>query len=254
MMAEARALAVVTGGGSGIGAATAIRLARRGLDVLVTGRTPAKLESVVETIRAAGGRAEAVAADCGSEDGRTAIVARAAGRPVRVFVHSAGRDPVTAFADTTPADVEAVLAVNVVAPFFLAQALLPLLADGASITFVGSVAARRGMAGHAIYGASKAALTGLTINLASELAPRIRVNCVSPGGTNTAMLADYVEKTRAGLSEKETKRQHVAASARILLRRVADPDEVAATIEHVALDATAMTGIDLAVDVGYVAS
>ncbi|MEC9345912.1 MAG: SDR family oxidoreductase [Pseudomonadota bacterium] len=254
MSAEARALAIVTGGGSGIGAATAIRLARRGLDVLVTGRTPAKLDNVVETIRAAGGRAEAVAADCGTEDGRTAIVAAAAGRPVRAFVHSAGRDPVTAFAETTPAVVQEVLAVNVVAPFFLAQALLPLLADGASITFVGSVAARRGMVGHAIYGSSKAALTGLTINLASELAPRIRVNCVSPGGTNTAMLADYVEKTRTGLSEKEAKRQHVAASARILLRRVADPDEVAATIEHVALDATAMTGIDLAVDVGYVAS
>ncbi|GJL86957.1 MAG: short-chain dehydrogenase [Minwuia thermotolerans] len=247
-------LAVITGGGSGIGAATALRLARRGLTVLINGRSAGRLDALAAAVVAEGGAVETVAADCGAPEGRQAILDAVAGRPVVAFIHSAGLDRIKPFEATTPEDFADIVAVNIAAPFFLGQALLPCLADGASITLVGSVSARHGLPRHALYGASKAALSGLTVNLASELAPRIRVNCVSPGGTNTAMLADFVQRAQEGLSEKAARRQHVAGSARMLLGRVAEPDEVAATIEHVALDASAMTGIDLSVDVGYSAS
>lgn len=247
-------IALVTGGGSGIGAATARRLAARGLHVVVSGRTAARLDDVVSAIAAAGGSAEAVAADCGDDIGRAAILATLGQRPVRAFVHAAGLDRIKSLAQTDRADFDALMAVNVAAPFFLCQGLLDRFTAGASITLVGSVAARRGMRHHVLYGASKAALIGMTVNLAQELAPRVRVNLVSPGGTDTAMLADYVARSRAGLSEKAAARQHIAESSRMLLRRVAAPDEVAATIVHLALDATAMTGVDLPVDVGYTAS
>lgn len=254
MTGGAGGLAVITGGGSGIGAATALRLARRGLTVLINGRSAGRLAEVAAAIAAEGGTVETVAADCGTPEGRQAILDAVAGRPVAAFIHSAGLDRIKPFEATTPGDFADIVAVNIAAPFFLSQALLPCLAEGASITLVGSVSGRHGLPRHALYGASKAALSGLTVNLASELAPRIRVNCVSPGGTNTAMLADFVQHAQEGLSEKAARRQHIAGSARMLLGRIAEPDEVAATIEHVALDASAMTGIDLPVDVGYSAS
>ncbi len=94
----------------------------------------------------------------------------------------------------------------------------------------------------------------MTVNLATELGPRIRVNCVSPGATDTAMLADFIARSRDGLSEKAAQRQQIAAASRNLLRRLAAPVEVAETVVHLALDATATTGVDLPVDLGYMAS
>lgn len=247
-------LAVVVGGGSGIGAATAMRLARRGLCVIITGRTHESLSRTAGSIRAAGGRVEVVVSDCGASDGRAALIDALGDRPVRAYVQAAGQDRIRTFATTTVADFDQLVATNLAAPFFLSQLLLTRFSEQASITFVGSVSAQHGLPRHALYGATKAALRGLTVNLASELAPAVRVNCVSPGGTDTPMLADFVERSREGLTDKEIRRQHVASSARMLLGRVANPDEVAATIEHVALDATAMTGVDVPVDVGYTAS
>ena len=195
-----------------------------------------------------------VVADCGTPEGRTALIAALGARRVRAYVQAAGQDRIKTFATTTMADFDQLVATNLSAPFFLSQSLVGYFAENASITYVGSVSGQHGLPRHALYGATKAALRGLTVNLASELAPKVRVNCVSPGGTNTPMLADFVQRSRQGLTEKEIKRQHVASSARMLLGRVANPDEVAVTIEHVALDATAMTGVDVPVDVGYSAS
>ena len=199
-------------------------------------------------------QSEAVVADCATASGLGSVVDAISLRSVCAIVHAAGGDRIKAFSATSRADFDALIAINVAAPYFLTQALLARLQDGAAVVFVGSVSARRGLPMHALYGATKAALCGLTVNLASELAPRVRVNCVSPGATDTAMLEDFMRRSREGLSESEIKRQHVASSARQLLRRIAQPEEVARTIVHVALDATAMTGIDLAVDVGYTAS
>ncbi|MET0578100.1 MAG: SDR family oxidoreductase [Ilumatobacteraceae bacterium] len=124
------------------------------------------------------------------------------------------------------------------------------MGDGAGIVDVGSISATRGRARHSAYGTSKAALIGLTANLAVELGPGIRVNCVSPGATRTGMLRAYVRANARGLSDEDRARQLVADWARMPLGRVAEPAEVAAACVTLALDATAITGVDLAVDVG----
>ncbi len=246
--------AVVTGAGSGIGRETAVLLGKRGLNVLCAGRTRAALEETATLIEAAGATSRVVVADCGSDAGRAVLVDAASEIPVSAFVHAAGADRIKPFAETTRDDFDALVGINLAAPFFLVQALLPRFVDGASVVFVGSVSAQRGMVRHAAYGATKSALTGLTVNLATELGPRIRVNCVSPGATDTAMLADFIARSRDGLSEKAVQRQQIAAASRNLLRRLAAPLEVAATIVHLALDAAAVTGVDLPVDLGYMAS
>jgi 3-oxoacyl-[acyl-carrier protein] reductase len=253
-MSSQHAIAVVTGSGSGIGRQTAVLFGKRGLHVVCPGRTAASLAETAALIEAAGGTSRVVVADCGSEAGRTALVDAVAELPASAFVHAAGADRIKPFAATTRDDFDALVAINLAAPFFLVQALLPRFVDGAGVVFVGSVAAQRGMMRHAAYGATKAALAGLTVNLAAELGPRIRVNCVSPGATDTAMLTDFIARSRDGLSEKAAQRQQVATASRNLLRRLAAPVEVAATIVHLALDATAVTGVDLPVDLGYTAS
>ena len=222
--------------------------------MLCVGRTAKTLDEVVTTIAAAGGTAEAVEADCSTAAGVATIAAAVGDRPVAVLIHAAGRDLAQGFADTTQADLDALLAVNLGAPFFLTQALLPNLADGAGVVFVGSVSATAGRNRHAAYGASKAALIGLVANLAVELAPKIRVNCVSPGATRTGMLAEFVAESTKGLSDDEQRRLRTSDRARILLGRIAEPAEVAASIVHLAVDATAVTGVDLPVDVGYTIS
>jgi 3-oxoacyl-[acyl-carrier protein] reductase len=249
-------IAVVTGAGSGIGRRCAERLAARGLHVVVAGRTAATLAEVVTAIEGGGGAATAVVADCATDDGRAALLAATAavGSPVAAFVHAAGADLVASLAETTADQLDELLAINVRAPFLLTQALAPTMADGAGIVYVGSISATRGRPRHAAYGASKAALIGLTANLAAELGPRLRVNCVSPGATRTGMLRTYVRESMRGLSDDERARLAVSDAARMPLGRVAEPDEVAIACVHLALDATATTGVDLPVDVGYTAT
>jgi NAD(P)-dependent dehydrogenase (short-subunit alcohol dehydrogenase family) len=246
--------AIVTGAGSGIGRACAELLAGRGMHVICAGRTAETLKQTLAAVRAAGGDGEAVAADCATVEGVAEVTAAATNRSVATVVHAAGADLAKAFSATTADDFDRLIDVNVRAPFFLTQALLPVLADGAGLVFVGSISAVRGRDRHSAYGAAKAALIGLTANLAVELAPRIRVNCVSPGATRTGMLRDYIKQSTSGIPPDELERLQVADQARMPLRRVAEPAEVAASIVHLAVDATAVTGIDLAVDVGYSAS
>ena len=226
------------------------------MHVICVGRTAVTLDETVTSLRAAGSSGEAVVADVATDDGRATVLARAAAgnRRLAAFVHAAGADLVKDLATTTAADLDRLLDVNVRAPFFLTQALLAMFADGAGVVFVGSVSATRGRDRHSAYGASKAALIGLTANLAVELGPRVRVNCVSPGATRTGMLRAYIKDSTRDLSHEAIERLTIADGARMPLQRVAEPTEVAASIVHLALDATATTGVDLPVDVGYTAS
>lgn len=246
--------AVVTGGGTGIGRATALLLARRGIGVIVSGRTAATLDATLGAIVGAGGTGTTGVADVGTAEGVDAIADAVGGCTLVALVHAAGRDIAQAFTETTRDDLAEMLATDVYAPFFVTQRLLPRLADGAGVVFVGSISARHGRDRHAGYGAAKAALIGLTANLAVELGPRVRVNCVSPGATRTAMLRDYVRASTSHLSDEQKAIVGVQDAARLVLGRVAEPAEVAATIVHLALDATSITGVDLPVDVGYSAS
>lgn len=247
-------IAVVTGAGSGIGRATAVRIAARGFGVICTGRTAASLEETIAVIQQAGGRAEAVVADCSTMDGVQSILDAARGRPIHTLVHAAGADTALDFSSTGVSDFDRMFHTNVRGPFFLTQGLVPFMVTGSSVVFVGSVSARRGRIRHAAYGASKAALCGLAVNLAAELGPRIRVNVVSPGATRTKMLRAFVRESTQGLPPSRLDELKVSDAARNLLGRVAEADEVAATVVHVALDATSMTGQEVLADMGYAAS
>ncbi len=184
--------AAVTGAGSGIGSACAEELGRRGLEVLCIGRRQQLLEQTVEAIAEGGGKAIAVPADITTEQGLRNVADLLEARSLTALVHAAGRDSVTAFSDTSRAEFEAVVGTNLSGPFFLTQALIDKLAHGAGIVFISSIAALAGRRKAAAYGASKAALLGLTRQLAAELAPGVRVNCVSPGATLTPMLEQFI--------------------------------------------------------------
>jgi NAD(P)-dependent dehydrogenase (short-subunit alcohol dehydrogenase family) len=249
-------LAVITGAGTGIGRATAELLATRGFHVMLVGRTEWTLTETVNAITAAGGSAEYVVADVGEAQAVDRVIDALVGRPVHVVVHAAGQHLPKTFADTTREDFQSQVDVNLTGPFFLTQAIAPHMLPDGSVVFISSTVAERARDLHTAYAASKAALIALTKHLAAELGPSIRVNCVSPGATATAMLMAYVEASSRRLSdeEREATRQNSGNRSRLLLGRVATPEEVAATVVHLAVDATAVTGIDVAVDGGYRAS
>ncbi|MCA2229588.1 SDR family NAD(P)-dependent oxidoreductase [Nonomuraea aurantiaca] len=245
-------LAVVTGASSGIGAAVARHLTDRGLIVLGVARRAAELHKVGTDIQGSGSF-EPVVADLTTEAGIAAVAAAVAGRPVTALVHCAGIDHVREIATTTRAELDALWNINISAPILLTRTLLDVLADGAGVVFIGSTAATRGIDRHAAYGASKAALLGLTVNMAVDLAPRVRVNCVSPGGTRTPMTAGYLAAYRQGADPERVGRELAVESGRMLLGGLTEPKDVALTVGHVALDATAMTGTVIYIDGGFTA-
>ena len=168
-------------------------------------------------------------------------------------MHAAGQESVRRLGDTDRAELERVFATNVFGAFLLTRALAPQLGDGAAVTFVASIAAVRGRDRHAAYGASKAALIGLTHNLAVELAPAARVNCVLPGPVQTPMLQEYLTSYLGPSPSEEDLATIRVEAGRVPLRRIADPAEIATTIVHLCLDATATTGAAFPVDLGYTA-
>ncbi|MEV4621850.1 SDR family NAD(P)-dependent oxidoreductase [Asanoa sp. NPDC049573] len=183
--------ALVTGGTSGIGRATALALANLGAHVLVAGRDPRRGDEVVRAIREKGGKADFLATDLRDEDAARSLAARArelAGR-VDVLVNNAGIYPFMATDETSEIDFDAVYALNVKAPYFLVAELAPDMAargDGVIVN-VTTMVAEFGMSGMALYGSSKAAVVLLTKAWAAEYGPRgVRVNAVSPGPVQTA--------------------------------------------------------------------
>jgi len=183
--------ALVTGSTSGIGRATAERLAAEGMHVVVSGRNAERGDEVVRGIRAAGGTADFVRADlrdaASAKELADAALAIGGGR-VDVLVNSAGIFPFGATADTTSESFDEVYDVNVKAPYFLVAALAPGMAErgAGAIVNVTTMVAEFGAAGMGLYGSTKAALVLLTKSWAAEFGPAgVRVNAVSPGPTRT---------------------------------------------------------------------
>jgi NAD(P)-dependent dehydrogenase (short-subunit alcohol dehydrogenase family) len=193
---EAHALqgkrAVVTGGSSGLGRATAVALADAGADVAVLARSAEDLEQTCDAVRERGHRARAVPVDLADADACLAAAGEAASAlgGVDILVNAAGTDVPGPVSGLSPADWDRVLDVNLRASFLLAHALWPHLvaADGATVVNVSSVAGRRGWAGAAVYCVAKFGLTGFTQALAAEGRPhRIRAAVVYPGAMDTSL-------------------------------------------------------------------
>jgi NAD(P)-dependent dehydrogenase (short-subunit alcohol dehydrogenase family) len=200
-------VAIVTGGSSGIGASTAIQLARRGTGVILTynSNKDGALETVA-AIEAAGGTAVALPLDIGAAQdfpafgaAVTAALSGTFGRETFDFlVNNAGiGHPAVPFEQTTPETFDLLMRVLFQGPFFLTKELLPLLADGGAIVNVssGSALATSVEAGYSAYASMKGAIIVLTRYLAKELAGRgIRVNSVLPGATRTRIADNSFER------------------------------------------------------------
>jgi NAD(P)-dependent dehydrogenase (short-subunit alcohol dehydrogenase family) len=237
--------ALVTGASRGIGRASALALARDGARVLVHyGQGKAEAEAVVAEIRAAGGSADAVAADLAAADGPHKLAAQVralVGERLDVLVANAGVSKAAPIEEITVADFDRLFAVNVRAPFFLVQQLLPLLKDGSSIVLLSSLAAHAAVGTLHVYAATKGAIDTLVKHLAAALGPRgIRVNAVAPGVVQTDM--SNFTKTDAG-------RDFTLGMQ--ALKRLAEPDDIGGVVAFLASnDARWIAGDTIHVDGG----
>jgi NAD(P)-dependent dehydrogenase (short-subunit alcohol dehydrogenase family) len=239
---------IVTGGGRGIGQATALAFAREGANVLVLGRTVSDLEATVARIESKGGRAWHARCDVRDEVevDRTVDAAVARAGRIHVLVNNAGIDDDTPFLEVDRDRWRAIIDTNLTGPFLMSQSVARHMATsgGGVILHNASIDASGGDGPFAAYNASKAALLGLNRTMALELAAHgIRSNCVSPGFTHTEMTEQAVgPELMAYLN---------GSFARVPMKRLVRPDEVAEAFLFLASDAaSAITGIDLRVDCG----
>lgn len=242
--------AIITGAGSGIGRASALRFAQEGAHVLVTGRTAAKVEETAELVRAAGGSAIAMAADAANEDDVEAVVslciAELGGLEV-FFANAATWVGNVSLFEQTVAQWQDVLRVNLIGAFLATKhAGRHMRAQGSgSIIFTSSVASLRANAGDAAYSASKAAINALAQVAANELSGSgVRVNAILPGLIET-------EGTKALFDAAKAR----GAASRLgqvnPLKRPGQPEEIAAMAAFLASeDASYVNGQAIAVDGG----
>jgi len=237
--------ALVTGASRGIGRASALALATAGAQVLVHySRGASEAEAVVAEIRKAGGRADAVGADLAAPDGAHKLarqVRKIVGDRLDILVANAGVSKAATIEDTSVEDFDHLFAVNVRAPFFLVQQLLPILGKGSSIVLLSSLGAHASVGTLPAYAATKGAIDTLVKHFASALGERgVRVNAVAPGVVETDMSS--FAKTDSGRNST------VAMQA---LKRIAQPEDIAPVVAFLASDqARWITGDTVRVDGG----
>lgn len=236
-----RGKALITGAGIRVGRAIAEALAAAGYDLFLhANRSRAGVEEVRRAVEAAGAEATILLADLSDPDevDRLAGEVAQATDALDLVVHNAAIYQKSPFAATDRASYRRMLAINLDAPFFLSQALLPLLERGRSpsIVHIGDIGGAAAEPGYAHYAVSKAGLLMLTRALAVELAPTIRVNSVSPG--TVAFPPDFDPEARERIL------------ARIPMGREGVVDDIAKAVVFLAKDAPYVTGQDLAVDGG----
>jgi len=245
-------VAIVTGGGTGIGAAVCLAMARRGARVLVNySRSAGEAEAVAAECRAAGVEAIAVEADLRHDDGARILAAAAEQRWGRIdfLVNNAGKTKFASHSDLDALSAEDFLDIyrlNVVGAFQAIRACVPALqrSDAASVVNVASVAGVFGHGSSVAYAASKGALLTMTKSLARALAPQIRVNAVNPGYVATRWWRD-----RVGDAEFEKLNARIAAGAP--LKKAPRGEDIADAILMFLDPATRMiTGETLLVDAG----
>ncbi|WP_063735235.1 SDR family NAD(P)-dependent oxidoreductase [Streptomyces sp. RTd22] len=238
--------AVITGGATGIGLATAVRLADEGAHVFITGRRKTVLDAAVETIGSA--RATAVAGDISdlADLDRLYDAVRARGRGLDVLFANAATASFATLEQITEEHVDETFGVNVRGTVFTVQKALPLLNEGASVILNSSVRAGDGVEAFGAYAASKAAVRSFARTWANELKGRnIRVNVVSPGTIDTPAVDGL-----AGTAE-DAAAIKAQFAARVPLGRIGRPEEVANAVAFLASEQSSfILGADLYVDGG----
>jgi NAD(P)-dependent dehydrogenase (short-subunit alcohol dehydrogenase family) len=237
--------AVIIGGTSGMGLATAKMLLDGGARVLVTGRSQAGLESAQKAL---GNEALVVSSDARSLTDIDALAAQVKAEfdTIDLLFVNAGFSIPTPVANVTEAIYDEMFNLNAKGPFFAVQKLAPLINRGGSVVLTTSVANVKGLPGQATYGAAKAALRSFARVLATELLPQeIRVNAVSPGPIDTGIL-EKVFPT----DEMRTKVREGTLGI-VPMKRYGTSEEIAKAVLFLAFDATFTTGAELPVDGGW---
>ncbi len=240
-------IAVITGGSTGIGLATAQRFIADGAQVVITGRNKEALELAVAEL---GDRATGIRGDVANLEDLDRLFAQVQqqfGR-IDVLFANAGIAPFVPIEAVTEEHFDGLFNINVRGLFFTVQKALPLLSENASIILNASVVAQSGLRNTSVYSATKAAVRSLGRTLAAELSPRgIRVNVVSPGLIQTPLV------DKLGLSKDELEAFGAQIVQQTPLGRPGRPEEIAATAAFLASDdASYFTGADLVVDGGMI--
>lgn len=232
--------AVITGGSSGIGLATAKRFVAEGATVFIMGRRQGHLDAAVAAI---GGKVYAVQGDVGnlSDLDRLYDTIKSAGRRIDIVFANAGAAVAGTLGSIRVEDFNTMIDVNLRGTLFTVQKALPLFNDNGAIVLTGSIAGVKGRAGRSVYAASKAALRSFARTWASDLRERgIRVNLISPGPTETGSLGNAPQSVRDELA------------APILRRSLGKPEEIAAAVTFLASDDAAfVNATELFADGGY---
>jgi len=238
-------VAVITGGNSGIGLASAKLFAEQGAHVVITGRRQQALD---DAVRAIGPSAVAIRGDVADPDHHREVADfvrdRFAG--VDIYMANAGVNTITASPDVSLAEYDAQFGINARGTFLGVQAIAPRLRYGGSIILLGSLASDKVLEGHAVYAGTKAAIGAFARSWALEFKDRgIRVNVLSPGPTETEIL----EKLGVPTGEREAFTAMMAGA--IPLGRLGRPEELARAALFLASNASSfVTGINLRVDGG----
>lgn len=237
--------AVVTGGNSGIGLATAQELASNGAKVVIAGRDQKTLDAAVASI---GENAFGVKADVSNLSDITALFEQASAKfgKIDILFVNAGIAKFAPLEQSDEALFDEIVNINFKGSYFTVKNALPFLNDGASIIFTTTVAAKIGMAGASVYAASKAAIHALTKIFAAELVGRnIRVNAVSPGPIDTPIF------DKMGAPDEAKKEMKDGIADKVPMKRFGTVGEVAKTVAFLASDDSSfITGVDLDVDGG----
>lgn len=238
-------IALVTGGSSGIGLATAKRFALEGARVFITGRRKEELDAAAKAIGPAATAVQSDASNLADLDRLFAVIKEKAGR-LDVLFGNAGGGEFAPLGQITEAHFDKTFATNVKGLLFTVQKALPLLPDGASIILNASIVSIKGMENFSVYSATKAAVRSFARSWTVDLkARKIRVNALSPGPIDTPGVNGL------GKNEEESQAIKKSLAAAVPLGRIGDPDEIAKAALFLASDDSSfVTGIELFVDGG----
>ncbi len=240
-------IAVITGGSSGMGRATAKQFVAEGATVIITGRRQDRLDEAVAEI---GGAIEGFRSDIANLNDLERLhahIAKTHGHLDVIFAN-AGGGTLGAFGTVTEADFDYSVSTNLKGTFFTVQTLLPLIVDGGSVILNGSIAASLGMPAFTVYSATKAAIRSFARTWTKDLSVRrIRVNVIAPGTIITPIMTE-----QAGFSDEQVEAFYEQFAADTPLGRNGDPSEIASVATFLAsAESSFITGVELHVDGGF---